>query len=532
MTMTMTMKPTTESAPPEGLADPRFRESVEDLVQRAIMLSADVGQEVATAIRRASDQPLPEADVRRVFTRILSILKIDLRDDADEATKAQAHREIVGLVDDLLAARRARIDNGSPGATHLELQSRAGLSVRRVIPTPVFAGQPVELSEGYVDVRDLRLWEQNTRLEMQLDEFERLHHRRPDNDELVEILHGTLKLPGHASKKDEFKIKELAASIAAKGVQTPPIIDWYGVPRDGNRRIAACLYILKSGADEFGPEEKERAAWVRVYQAPEGTTDDQFHAIVVALNFEEDHKLPWPEYIKARQVAEEFFKLKDRAGVLISQTEDRDLRRTVAKRFAIKLAEVTRYVRMVQWAEKFEQYHQEERQLDPTEVRYRTNDLFQWFYELDAGRGPEKLSLRLEADDALRAVVFDLMFDDKLSNFTEVRNLRKVVADPKALEILLRAHAEPDRLQAQDLVDTAIIEARRADIAFKRIGFREWTEDAIKQMDEAPPTIWRDLDSQLLRNLRRALFSAQAAVEAELIERGIHTSGVEVEAPL
>ena len=29
---------------------------------------------------------------------------------------------------------------------------------------------------------------------------------------------------------------------------------------------------------------------------------------------------------------------------------------------------------------------------DPAEVRHKANDTFQWFYEIDAGRGQEKLT--------------------------------------------------------------------------------------------------------------------------------------------
>ena len=41
-----------------------------------------------------------------------------------------------------------------------------------------------------------------------------------------------------------------------------------------------------------------------MWRAPKGTTEDQFEAIVVALNFEEDHKEEWPEYVKARLVVD------------------------------------------------------------------------------------------------------------------------------------------------------------------------------------------------------------------------------------
>src|SRR5256885_11407977 len=86
-----------------------------------------------------------------------------------------------------------------------------------------------------------------------------------------------------------------ADSIARKGVEIPPIVTFDGEPKDGNRRIAASLLVLHG--KNYTAAEKERARYIRVWRAPDGTTDDQFEAIVVSRNFESDHKEPWPEFI-------------------------------------------------------------------------------------------------------------------------------------------------------------------------------------------------------------------------------------------
>src|SRR5262249_32678906 len=153
----------------------------------------------------------------------------------------------------------------------------------------------------------------------------------------------------------------------------PPILTWEGEPKDGNRRIAAARFVLHSS--EFSVDQKERARWVKVWQAPEGTTEDQFEAIVVALNFEDDHKEEWPEYVKARLGHQRYQELREGIPGQVTTSADRELKRKVSNTFAITPAEVTRYIRMVQWAEEFETFHTEERATDPAEVRYRANDI-------------------------------------------------------------------------------------------------------------------------------------------------------------
>ena len=139
----------------------------------------------------------------------------------------------------------------------------------------------IALHEGYVDVATLPLWIGNHRVELYVDEFRTFNGRDPNAEELLSIMHGKLALPSQDSV-DPFKLRGLAASIARKGVERAPIVTWEGEPKDGNRRIAASRLVLADPDATF--EAKERARWIRVWQAPEGTTDDQFEAIVVALN--------------------------------------------------------------------------------------------------------------------------------------------------------------------------------------------------------------------------------------------------------
>jgi hypothetical protein len=374
---------------PEQLA-----EGLETLITQAETLSADYADVVQDAIRSARDEPLNDVDARKLFVRILTILRTTGRElDADQsaAVAQQIRAEAAALVAGRpRLVRAAPVPGGPVVSGGLVFHSRNGLAPRAVLPVQTFNGQPIMLTEGYVDVNTLPLWMENHRVQLHVSEFRELNHRDPDPDELLRIMRG-FGLPG-LEKEDPFKLRELAGSIARKGVERPPICAWDGEPKDGNRRIAASRMVLED--PEFTAEQKDRARWIRVWQAPEGTTEDQFEAIVVALNFEPDHKQDWQEYVKARLVVQRYRTLKEDIRGGYTEKQALDLRKRVADQFAIEHREVKRYLDMVQWSEDFEDYHTAERGLDAAAVRYKANDVFQWFYEVQAGTRSSRRSSR------------------------------------------------------------------------------------------------------------------------------------------
>ena len=363
--------------------------------------------------------------------------------------------------------------------------------------------------------RRCRLWMGNHRVELHVKEFREVNHRDPDANELLDLMHGAVHLPSLA-KDDPFKLRGLASSIARKGVERPPIVTWDGEPKDGNRRIAASRLVLADPSAT--PEQKERARWIRIWQAPEGTTDDLFEAIVVALNFESDYKEDWPEYVKARLVVNAYRDLKETWPGGLTSKRALELRKQVAEMYAIEHREVKRYIDMVQWADDFEDYHTEERGLDPAGVRYKTNDVFQWFYEIQAGRGPEKVINKITQDDDLRAIVYDLMYD-VFDSGLQVRNLHKIVSDEAALDYLQKAHDEPNQEQALKFVDIAIAEAQK-NSPTKRLGFDQFLRSAVDRLGKTPPEQWREIDTTLLNDLRRVFRASIGSIEGVLAVNG------------
>lgn len=489
--------------------DDQLRDAIRELLGEIEVLSADFGPTVQDAIAAAKSSSLDPKQAERLYTRVLRILR---GDDGDGGSDAEIATEVRQLLSE--ATSKPGHEWGS-----VPLVERNGLSPHQVAPVPSFNNVAIGMWEGYVDVTNLDLWKGNHRVELQVAEFNERHGREPTAEELLQLVQGSLHLPS-LDKKDPFKIEPLARSIARKGVERPPILTCDGEPKDGNRRIAAAKHVVSSG--NFTADEVERARWVKVWVAPTGTTQDQFDAVVVALNFEDDLKEKWPEFVKARLVVEEY--RKERNGVVggVTATRDKALKKTVAERFAITSAAVTRYIRMVQWAEDFEEYHVHEQGKDASAVRYKADDIFQWFYEIQAGKSADKITTQIEEDPELRKVVYDLMFE-VMDSGTQVRGLWKIVADPEAEKQLLDAHDNLERgnkKDALDLVKEAVTTADRNTATRKKVGFESFLRSCVDRLGTAPPDNWRTMDEKLLSDLERVFVASLGVIDAELVARG------------
>jgi hypothetical protein len=494
---------------------PGVEDAIRAILDRAISVASGYGPEIEAEVREAAKVPLDEASAQYLYERVLTVLA-DLdgqslterqRTEAQDAIQREA-AEIAGN------APRPEPEQERPMVV---LVDKHGLRIRDVTPVPQFNGVVVPMKEGYVDVLTLNPWDENQRVILHVADFEARFHRQPDRQELLGILQGTVKL--QSGTADPFNLKPLAGSIARKGVERPPIITHEGVPHDGNRRIAASRYVVESG--EFSAEEVERARWIRVWQTLPDTTEDQLNAVVLSLNFEEDYKEKWPEYVKAKLVAEEFRSRLEMLGELPTTSKERAIRAEVSKKFAIRAQDVTRYLRMVQWAEDFTDYHVESGKSE-ADVHYRTNTAFQWFYELDAGPTGSKVTERFEQDPDLRGIVYDLMFDETFDSGAQVRALYQVANDDEAYRQLVRAHQirELQRAEAKELITDAINGARERVRAAKAIALDQYALGINKRLGDTPANSWSTLDTELLTKLRGTLIAATGAVDGVLSTRG------------
>jgi hypothetical protein len=488
--------------------------AVEELISSAETLSGDFGAEVEQAVKAAREHPLDAVSARTLYTKILVLLRAPDGELA-EGDRQKLAEEVRGEVEKIVTS----VDRPSALATADFFVDHEGLEPRRVVPVPTFNEKPVEMVEGYVDIERLMLWKGNHRLSLQVQEFEEQNNRAPEEEELVRLMQGAIHLPSF-KRADPFKLKPLADSIARKGVEVPPVVSFDGVPKDGNRRIAASLLVLHGKG--YDAAQKRRARFIRVWRAPANTTRDQFEAIVVSRNFESDHKEPWPEYVKGKLVVDELELRRDQIKGRITRPMMKKIREEVARDFAIKPEEVKRYAEMVHWAEDFTAYHEEEGR-DPAKVRYEAEKNFQWFYELAAGRGDEKLTRKLDEDDELKAVVYDLMFD-VLDSGAQVRSLYRVVGNADTAQTLLKAHAlsDTDPETAAEMIDEAIVKAKKGNVRRRSIGFEDYLKTMVERLGATPPDQWHGVESELLLQVRRVMRSTLGAIEGEETVRREH----------
>jgi hypothetical protein len=499
------MTTTTESP------DARLTDAIRDLLDEIETLSADYGEIVKDAVALAKSTPFDPAQTERLYEMVARLLRGEGQAETEDEIAAEVRRLVVAT------APAPPVPAANPWGS-VTLVERNGLRPHPVVPVPTFNGKAIPMYEGYVDITTLGLWDENHRVELQVAEFRERNHREPDPDELLSLVQGELRLPS-LDKKDPYNIIPLANSIARKGVERPPILTADGVPRDGNRRIAAAKYVV---SHDYTAEQKDNARWVKVWVAPPATTEDQLDAVIVALNFEDDLREKWPEFIKARLVVDAY--RTDRAGIVgaVTPTRERALKKDIAERYAISTGAVTRYIRMVQWAEDFEKYHVEEEGKEAASVRYRADKIFQWFFELQAGKTGDKITEQIEEDEELRKVVYDLMYD-AMDAGTQVRSLWKVVADPEARQQLMQAHESLEKQQKDDalsLVKEAVTTADRNNNKRKQLGFDSFLRSCVDRLGSAPPDNWQTVDSATLKDLERVFGASFGVIEGLLVSRG------------
>ena len=485
-----------------------FRRLIADV--RAI--SEDLATTVEELLHEGRDNPLTTAEATRLLTVVIKRVKQSAERNGDGALGRALAGDIDTIVQRVIGAR-TRI--GGPVGARL-LVAHNGVEPKKVEPTPRFHGRDVPMRCGYVETSDIELWEHNARLEIHVAHFKRLRGRSPSARELLQILLAELRLPG-MSQGDEFKIEELARSIAANGVQKPPILDIDGTVLDGNRRIAACNLILAS--DDFTADEKRRVQRIFVWQLTEFADADDRDAVAVALNFEPDRKQDWPDYVRARKIDAAWKAMIEPWPQPPGERQQQELRKELARRFALEAKDVTRYLKMVDLALEFEEYHVQTRGRDEDETRYRASEEFQYFDELTKGKAPGGVLHALGQDETLKHVTFDLLFDGKFRNWTLVRNL-KYVNDAHLLEALVKARNNPDVERAKDIVETTLTLARSRSQEAKTVGINVRIEAFVELLEQMSARTVRDgVKPELLMKLRDALQLVDGLIEKVLEER-------------
>ena len=476
------------------------KKELTELLHAAEAMSTDVGPTIRDILLEGLANPVSTDDVRALLTKVVEVVRegaarrgdtetarlLDGDAAAFVAKAEQARARLVGSGRSSTALARPvtpEVPSGSSATVEkcLQLQSFDGIDPAPVLPKPVFHERPVAVLEGFVRAREIQLWDENERLDIHLNQFQQKYGRGPDSEELVAIMQGTMPLPG-IDEADQFAIRALAKSIAVNGVRKPPIIDLDGTLLDGNRRVTACYYILEDGRGEFAAEEKQRAEWLKVWQLTEHATAQDREAVIVSLNFEPDYKQDWPEYVKAQKVHEQWealLALEPRANPTV--VRQREIRREIARKFALSTNEVSRYINMVGLAREFEDYQVIDCARDKFAVKHRASDKFQYFDELNKGKSAGGVNWSLNQEDSFKHLVFDLLYDGKFQSWQRIRDLKYVYENEDAVGLLRKARDESDVEAGQEEVDNAISLARSARAERRQTGantririFTEW----------------------------------------------------------
>lgn len=498
-----------------------IREELSAIIVAAHRISADVGREVDQLLREGQSNPLDHTEAERLLKQVVVVLRDHAARRGDAKTTDALAGDVNAIVEGVLQARERLIQNGKAKTKRkLGLTSRDGIQSGPVHPTPWFHGMKVPMNGGFVKATDVVLWDENDRLDIHINQFKQRHEgRAPSADELLDIMLSKMDLPG-MTKKDQFEIVELAQSIAVNGVRKPPILDTDGTLLDGNRRIAACNYILNS--PDFDADQKRRVEYLFVWQLTEHATDRERHAVVISLNFEPDCKMDWPEYVKARKVYEEWTTMLALEPRKPAPPRMAAMKRELSTKYALgpDSTVVNRYLRMVDWADEFEDYHINERARDKYEVKHQANRYFQYFDELSKGTTPGGVAYTLNQDDAYKKLVYDLLLQEKFKNWNLIRHLKYYDSDVR--DTLKRARDTVDIEEAQDMVEDVLTDAhtRRRETRIGNPNTR--IEVFVKWLEDLPINALRhDVHPHVQIRLIDALRLAERVISYDSSEKGV-----------
>lgn len=493
-----------------------LQQALEAIIATAREVSTDLGAEVEAVVREGLTRPLDTAQARRLLARVAEAVDRRAGDVDGDVDAAALRRDLERLDADVGAGRDA------PRTSAVELVGRDGVD-GRVTPTPVFHGRKIPMIEGFVKTFDIPLWDQNERLEIHLEQFRQAQGRRPTSEELLDLMLSRMPLLG--AREDEFEIQKLANSIAVSGVRVPPILARDGTLLDGNRRVAACCLILSS--DDYSPEQKSMVEHLHVWQLSEHATADDEEAVVVSLNFEPDGKLAWPEYVKARKIHDEWQHMRALEPRSPGPKRLAELKRLLAEKFAYgkDTTVVSRYLKMMELASEFEDYHVSTRERDVYEVRHKAGEYFQYFDELAKGAGPGGVAHALGQSEPLKHLAFDLLFQGKFKNWRLIRLLRYVPESPeyqaKLADVRDRPTPSPDDVElAQDEVEEILDACHGKRAEARQLGADARVGSFVKFLEGLPVGAFRDkLSDESLRALLRALELVRPEVESILALR-------------
>ncbi|MBW8039502.1 MAG: hypothetical protein FVQ85_05835 [Planctomycetes bacterium] len=161
--------------------------------------------------------------------------------------------------------------------------------------TAWFHDKEVDVYEGTTKVKGIRLWRENYRTILDLDQLQEILGKGSTSeltdDEIIE----------HVLREGQHKIPDLAKSIKMNGVRVPLVLSHSKDLLDGNRRFLACKHLLRK-EDETDP----KFTIVPVKCVDPKISDETKLKIIAEMNFLDPHKEKWPRDVRAKFAIQEF----------------------------------------------------------------------------------------------------------------------------------------------------------------------------------------------------------------------------------
>lgn len=507
------------------MLDKKFEVAFRSIINDAYKVSLDAGKQVEKIFEEGKKHPLTEVEGKKLLRTAINHLRKSAEKKGDSVTLENLEDDVDQIVERLLKKRasyntKTTTEKTMTKKNKVALIARNGIQPGPVKPTRRFHMREVPMNCGFVKTTDIDLWKDNVRLDIHLGQFRNKYGRNPNSSELLQLMLSKVRLPGIDSK-DEFDIRALAESIAINGVRVPPIIDVDGTLLDGNRRVTACYFILTS--EDFDSDQKRKVEYLFVHQLTDHATEEDRESVIVSLNFEEDLKKPWPEYVKARRVYDEWQAMVIAEPRRPSPEREKTMLRELSVKFALgqKTDKVKRYIKMVEWATSFEDYMVVDKSLDQYEVKHKANEYFQYFDELSKGTSEGGVSYTLDRDERLKRIVFDLLFQDKVKNWTLIRKLKYASAEDT--DQLAKILEMPSSEKAEDEVERILLNAEALSKEARIVGadqrintFANWLEKVPLGAFTNPDEISTESLQRLLDVLKLAEKVARPALEKRL----------------
>ena len=366
-----------------------------------------------------------------------------------------------------------------------------------------FHGREVRLWFGYVHVDDVEGYVENLRLRFYLKRWQSKRVNEgtaPTTDEVYQIM-----VEADAEEKREknrpFQLERMADSIVRNSVREPIILYHRKNDRtelwDGNRRFYGTKHIMKENREGYA-DARHRVKWLPAYVLVSGEDEEQDtavkHDILVECNFVDPEQIPWPAYVKAEQVHEQYgLRMKpDPNDSVLSRVVKGEL----AREYGLKgWRTADRWIKMYDLAIQFKEYHEEDQERDPTVTDLLIQERFEYFDELSK----PGIFGAIKNDPDARDEVFEWMWDGKFKAWVDVRSVPKILADPVA------------RKQANESDEGAVKRAVASVIANDpaRIKDKTAANERVKQfaawLDSFKREEYKELDAEALTSLHSIL---------------------------